>query len=958
MKDFFISYNKADKSWAEWIAWTLEESGYSVVIQAWDFRPGGNFVLKMHEAASDTDKTIAVLSESYLNAEYTQPEWAAAFTRDPKGKDRALIPIRVEQCAAGGLLSSIIHIDLVGHSAEKAREAILEGLKQRGKPSEAPTFPGSPEQTNIEISERVAPHPVQFPGSISANSSPEEQPSENPWNVPQGVPFFTGREEVLGKLRQALIEGKAAVLAQRQAISGLGGIGKTQTAIAYAARHRSDYAAVLWAVAESRESLMSDFVAIANVLNLPERNIQDQNFVVSAVKRWFEATPDWLLILDNADEPRLAEEFLPSRSNGHIVLTSRAQVFDSIGILNPIEMEEMSPADAREFLLKRTGRHDLEPDEAIAIEQLASELDYLPLALEQAGAYIKELRSSFQDYLVSYRARGLELLEKGAAAGKDRKSVRTTWSLNFQQVEETSNAAADLLRVSAFLGPDRIPNELFTIGAGSLGSELSSSLANVDSDPLALDEVLKPLIRYSLIHRDRKSKTYDIHRLVQVVLKEGLNDAEKRVWAERTVNAVDRALPEVDLNDPSMWNRVERVLPHAQVCSETIKTWDLESLEAAQLVNNLGRYLHFRARLSEAGLHYESSLRMREKLLGGDHGDVASSLHNQGWLLSNQGKYAEAEELYLRSLAIRERTLSPNSVAIASTLALLGRLYLDMGRYEEADAASTRSLKIRNSVLGEEHPDVIEIFILQAVIFLGLDNDDEAEPLSLHSLKITENTLGKEHPRVSVILDSLAQIYYRKGRFEEAETLYLRSQRIGENAYGANYPSVAVTLNNLAHLYTRMGKYVEAESLIAKAQGIREKVLGRKHPSIADSLIALAELRGAQGLYEEAETLYKQALSLKQSVLGTENLLVARILCDLAGLYDSWHKPFKGDPLVRRAISIQKKMLGPEHPRVIDTMSIHARLLIHMNRKGEAQRIESQVRRIQAKRHRKSKKTK
>jgi hypothetical protein len=107
MKDFFISYNKADKNWAEWIAWTLEEAGYSVVIQAWDFRPGGNFVLEMQKAATDTHKTIAVISDNYLNAEYTHPEWAAAFARDPQGQQRTLIPMRVQECTLRELLGPI-----------------------------------------------------------------------------------------------------------------------------------------------------------------------------------------------------------------------------------------------------------------------------------------------------------------------------------------------------------------------------------------------------------------------------------------------------------------------------------------------------------------------------------------------------------------------------------------------------------------------------------------------------------------------------------------------------------------------------------------------------------------------------------------------------------------------------------------------------------------------------------
>jgi hypothetical protein len=149
MKDFFISYNHADKTWAEWIAWTLEEAGYTVVIQSWDFRPGNNFVLEMARAAEGTRKTIAVLSQDYLNAAFTQSEWAAAFASDPLSNEHKLIPIRVRDCKPEGLLSSIIYIDLVGLSQRDARSAILGALTERAKPDHPPFFPAEIQHTKV-----------------------------------------------------------------------------------------------------------------------------------------------------------------------------------------------------------------------------------------------------------------------------------------------------------------------------------------------------------------------------------------------------------------------------------------------------------------------------------------------------------------------------------------------------------------------------------------------------------------------------------------------------------------------------------------------------------------------------------------------------------------------------------------------------------------------------------------
>jgi TIR domain/CHAT domain len=158
-KDFFISYNKADHTWAEWIAWVLEEHGYSVVIQAWDFRPGDNFVLDMQRASTETERTVMVLSDAYLNALYTQPEWAAAFTQDPTSVARKLLPIRVAPCQPKGMLAPLVYVDLVDVKEEAAEELVLAALKERTKPTTRPTFPQA-----VSSSERVTSSVVAYPG--------------------------------------------------------------------------------------------------------------------------------------------------------------------------------------------------------------------------------------------------------------------------------------------------------------------------------------------------------------------------------------------------------------------------------------------------------------------------------------------------------------------------------------------------------------------------------------------------------------------------------------------------------------------------------------------------------------------------------------------------------------------------------------------------------------------------
>jgi hypothetical protein len=149
---FFISYNKADRIWAEWIAWHLEEAGYTTIIQAWDFRPGMNFVFEMHEAVQQADRTIAVLSTNYLEALYTYPEWQAAFKQEPRGEQGILVPVRIQECTPPGFLGLISYIDLVGLDETAARETLLDGVRQgRHTPQRPRSFPAPSVQPSAPL---------------------------------------------------------------------------------------------------------------------------------------------------------------------------------------------------------------------------------------------------------------------------------------------------------------------------------------------------------------------------------------------------------------------------------------------------------------------------------------------------------------------------------------------------------------------------------------------------------------------------------------------------------------------------------------------------------------------------------------------------------------------------------------------------------------------------------------
>ena len=676
----------------------------------------------------------------------------------------------------------------------------------------------------------------------------EDEVSRPLWNVPYPRnDFFTGREEFLDQLHRALTSvGSAAI---SQAIAGLGGVGKTQTAVEYAYRHRDEYKAVFWVNAAEAATLLAGYGEIANMLDLPVKNERDQEIIVNAVNRWLESRDGWLLVLDNADDPADVEPFLPNESKGHILVTSRADNFDMLRIPEPLELTEMPPDEAEAFLIHRTGRGDENPAEREAVRALAEELGYLPLALEQAAAYIAAPKCSFTDYLKSYQTRRLALLRtQKPVMGRYPDSVVTTWAANFEAVEQASPAAADVLRLSSLLAPDEIPYEILTEGAAELGPNVSKALDGVSNDPLLLDDLIAPLTRYRLVRRGPTG--WSVHRLVQAVVGEGMTDPARKEWAERAVNALNSATPYVEF---AVWPLCERLAPHHQACAERIERNAMETPQAARLLNRAGFYLAQRARYAEAEPLHRRALDIYEKVLGPEHPDTAMSLNNLADLLLLKGEYAQAEPLFRRALEIREKALGPEHPNTARSLNNLAALLESKGEYAEAESLFRRALKIRKKELGSEHPRTAQSLSNLADLLRSKGEYAEAEPLYRRALDICEKALGPEHPDTATSLNNLAALLQCKGEYAKAEPLHREALDIYEKALGPKHPNTAASLWWMAIVSARKGEPADAEDYYLRALSIYEASLGRNHPRYTNLRAQFAAFLREQGRAAEAE---------------------------------------------------------------------------------------------------------
>jgi tetratricopeptide (TPR) repeat protein/transcriptional regulator with XRE-family HTH domain len=670
------------------------------------------------------------------------------------------------------------------------------------------------------------------------------------WYVPYTRnPYFIGREAILHQLHEKLLSSHRVSLTQPQVISGLGGIGKTQTALEYAYRYRQDYQAVLWVGAETNETLMSDYRILAHLFRLPEQDRSDHRFLREAVRRWFQCHTGWLLIFDNVEDLEMLHTMLPDTSQGYILITTRSQNIGTFG--NQIVLQKMEPAEGVLLLLQRARL--LSPDEPLEAapssvrtqaETLVELLDGLPLALDQAAAYMEEAACSVSEYLDRYAIYREDLLStRGALSSHHPASVTATLSLAIQQVEQASPTAVDLLRMLAFLHADAMPEEFIT----EAGKALGQLLQPLCSDPLALDEAIKKLRRYSLLHRVPETKTLSTHRLLQTIVQDGMDEEERKLWMERLIQALLQIFPAYDDDDAGYTIEAQplcqKCLPHMLVFAASLKKWEMVSLDAGELLYRAAAYLQY-------------------------WGDAAQSIF-----------------LLLQALDMVTKIVGREHATIADYLSMLATSYILVKQYVQAEACYREALTIRKKVRGPNHPEVASSLRQLAGLLCREKMYIQAESLAQEALAIEEYAHGPHHYRVALTLSLLGTTAAWKGEHVQAELLLQRALNMYENTLGADHFSAAACLRNLGYLCSLQTDYVQAVAFYQKALSIYEKNLGPYHQLTALTLKNIGNNYFLCNNYLKAEKYYKKALALLEKISEMALLDIACTLIDLGQLY-------------------------------------------------------------------------
>jgi DNA-binding XRE family transcriptional regulator len=454
-----------------------------------------------------------------------------------------------------------------------------------------------------------------------------DSPTSIAWSIPYSHnPCFTGRKEILQSLHSLLTTSQPPALTQVVALSGLGGIGKTQIAIEYAYRSLSKYAAIFWIEAETVENIMSSMVRIAKVIGIPlDDSEMEPQMLIAEIQHWLATHSPWLLILDNLENLELLQRLPLRTSQGAILITTRCQALGTIArglVVGPMEQEE-----GILFLLRRSKVLEFEtrpeqlchfsvirPSEYTASAELVTAMGGLPLALDQAGAYIDETRCSIASYVHLYQQQRRYLLDRRGTPKQDHPhSVTTTFLLAHKRAEEVERIAADVLRVCSLLHTETIPEELFVRGALHLELDLPAA------DPSRFDRAIAVLRNLSLLQRHSETHMLSTHRLVRVVIEESMSEQERTRWMKRVIAALNAVFPELFSNH---WQRCERLISHVLSITSG-NADDLENKDLAEILQEAALYLREYAHYKQTDALSRQVRRTKEQRSEWEHPEVA-----------------------------------------------------------------------------------------------------------------------------------------------------------------------------------------------------------------------------------------------------------------------------------------------------------------------------------------------
>ncbi|KAM0425669.1 hypothetical protein ACHAPT_009201 [Fusarium lateritium] len=694
---------------------------------------------------------------------------------------------------------------------------------------------------------------------------------------------FIPRPDINSKLDQLLPSNSDQF--HSAALWGLGGSGKTQIALQYAYnRRRNPGCSVFWVHADTEATFTQDYKTIAGVLGLGTS--LKGNELLEAVRRGIESQKRWVLVVDNADDlelfgvgsgsgkqPQTLLDSIPKGPNGTVLWTSRDQRVDG-NLVDPqrgIQVAKMTAKEATR-LLEKWRRQVTPSDEVREVELLLEELQWLPLAISQAGAYMHKTETSVSEYLSQlkeetgrWRILGEDEFDRHRRSDAQN-SVLRTWSISIRRLKQESQTAYRILHVLAFVDNQNIPVELLAAAARyktrrrdqalkwaarriknfplafSLGREKQTTKTDLDD----LGPALRRLKDFSFMTEHRgegNRRTFEVHKLVQDAARYGLHmeqspGQDERYFAKVALQVVDGVYPQDTYFNTETQDDSERYLAHAQRVRGWAENHGMEK-EALNLQGRVCDFLGSRGRWEELRHERETNLRLAQKAFGEGHWKSISELVQLGWAFYYLGQPQESEECAKKVMRLAQETLDEEDKIMLECKRLLARTHSEQGRSEQAKQLLMEILDDARQFLDADDDMVLDCMRDLAEVYLDLEEYDGANELLPRLLKLRQDKHGKSHPVTLQVLHLCGSLHYDQGRYDEAVKGYSLLLDLERQSLGHEHPNTLVTLYNLALAQRGLGRKEDAVELMRECSCLRHRVLGTDHPDtkLADKML-------------------------------------------------------------------------------------------------------------------------
>jgi Flp pilus assembly protein TadD len=669
---------------------------------------------------------------------------------------------------------------------------------------------------------------------------------------------------------------------------------------------------VLWVHASNAARFEQSYRDIADRFKIPERK-DPRADIFKLVHDWLCSTKDpWLLVLDNVDDarflvdvpvaqrdeaansrsaPKPLRSYIPYSERGSVLVTTRnrdaALKLVEKGCM--INVEPMNKVEASALFRKKLK----EDEDWVGIDELTAALEYMPLAIVQAAAYIarKAPRCSVQQYLADFqrsdRQRTTLLDSEAGQLRRDyeaKNSIIITWQISFDYIRETRPSAAGLLSLMSFFDRQGIPEKLLRAQPGEepaqqeqdeRGSERqawededSTSQSSAGDDGFEGD--VQTLRDYSFISANTDGASFEMHRLVQLATRKWLRvHYELEQWKQRFINNLCAAFP---MGDYENWAVCKGLFAHAKSAAEQRP-------------------------------EREDSLR-----------EWASLLYKAAWYALRTGSWVEAEAMSLQSVKTRKKILGPEHQETLRSMAMVGEAYRIRGRWKEAEALFVQVMEIRKTKLGADHPYTLISMANLASTYWNQDRWDEAEALFVQVMETRKTKLGADHPSTLNSMNNLASTYCNQGRWADAKALFVQVIETRKTKLGADHPSTLTSMANLASTYRNQGRWDEAEALEVQVMETSKTKLGADHPDTLTSMANLGVTYSVQGKEDKAEPLIMQVMETRKTKLGADHPSTLTSMNNLAFTLKAQGFTGRAISLMEDCCRVGSVAFGPQHP--------------------------------------------